>query len=346
MARTATSRAMSAIFFAVSGYWLISISMVFLNKTLLSGEEHKLDAPLFITWYQCVCTVIACYVLGTMGNPNIPRFELKRDIVKQIVPLSCVFTAMIVFNNLCLKYVEVSFYQVARSLTIVFNVIFDFIVLGQRTSLPATLCCALVVSGFLVGNQNELRWSLQGVVFGVTSSFFVAMNAIYMKKKYPLVNNDPWRLTLYNNANAVVLFLPLIIMSGEPQKILMSPNIYRLSFWGMMSIAGVFGVLISFAAAAQVKYTSPLTHNVSATAKAAAQTVIALAVYKNPINFWGGLSVAIVLVGSLFYTLVRRTEMKKKMAEEGSAASSAKTSTAERENLLPETHEDADKATK
>ncbi len=72
--------------------------------------------------------------------------------------LSVVFTAMIVFNNLCLKYVEVSFYQVARSLTIVFNVIFDFIVLGEVTSLPAMACCAAVVSGFCLATM----WSYGG----------------------------------------------------------------------------------------------------------------------------------------------------------------------------------------
>ncbi len=307
---------MTAIATAVAGYWVISISMVFVNKTLLSSRDHKLDAPLFITWYQCICTVFACYILGELGIANIPKFEVKRDILRQIVPLSCVFTLMIVFNNLCLKHVEVSFYQVARSLTIVFNVIFDFVLLGQRTSFPAMLCCALVISGFLLGNNQELRWSLQGVVFGVTSSFFVAMNAIYIKKKFPLVDGNPWKITLYNNINASILFIPLIMLSGEPQIIVMSDTVRKLSFWAMMTVAGVLGVLISFAAAAQVKYTSPLTHNVSATAKAAAQTVLALLWYRNPITSLGGGSVGIVLLGSLFYTLVRRSEMKKKMAEE------------------------------
>ncbi len=314
MARTeAPSSTPAQIASAVSGYWVISISMVFINKTLLSGD-NKIDAPLFITWYQCVCTVVACYFLGQMNIANIPKFEIKRDVLRQILSLSAVFTSMIVLNNLCLKYVEVSFYQVARSLTIVFNVIFDFVVLGQRTSLNAMACCALVVSGFLIGNNAELRWSLQGVVFGVMSSFFVAMNAIYMKKKFPLVDNNAWRLTLYNNLNASFLFLPLIVLAGEPQKVLASANVYTFKFWVLMTISGVFGVLISFAAAAQVKHTSPLTHNVSATAKAAAQTVIALMVYRNPINFWGKASVGIVLLGSLCYTLVRRAEMKKRAA--------------------------------
>lgn len=310
---------MSNIFWAVGFYWVISISMVFVNKTLLSSPTGKIDAPFFITWYQCLVTVVAVYAMGQAGVANVPKFELRPSVVRQMVSLSVVFTSMIVFNNLCLKYVEVSFYQVARSLTIVFNVVFDFVVLGQVTSLPAIGCCALVVSGFLLGNDQELRWSLQGVVFGVASSFFVAMNSIMVKKKFRLVDNDPWKLTLYNNVNATILFLPLIVLSGEVNVVATAANVRTPQFWGLMTIGGFLGVAISFATAAQIKYTSPLTHNVSATAKAAAQTVLALGIYRNPITALGGLSVAVVLAGSLSYTLVRRAEMKSKAAAEEAA---------------------------
>lgn len=321
MAKTAAAKAMHAVFLAVVFYWFISIAMVFINKTLLSDPQGKIDAPLFITWFQCVVTVIGCYIMGEMGVAGVPKFEIKRDILKQMLPLSFVFTMMMVCNNLCLKYVEISFYQVARSLTIVFNIIFDFMILGQRTSLPAMLCCAMVVSGFLLGNQQEIRWSLEGVIFGVAGSFFVAMNAIFVKKKFPLVDNSPWKLTLYNNLNASLLFIPLILFFDEPQTIAESENITKSKFWIMMIVGGVFGICISFAVAAQIKYTSPLTHNVSATAKSAAQTVLGLLVYKNPITIWGAASVAVILFGSLLYSLVRRSEMKKTLAAQETSPS-------------------------
>lgn len=41
------------------------------------------------------------------------------------------FVCMITFNNLCLKYVGVSFYYVGRSLSTVFNVIFSYLILGK-----------------------------------------------------------------------------------------------------------------------------------------------------------------------------------------------------------------------
>ncbi|KAJ8901106.1 hypothetical protein NDN08_004966 [Rhodosorus marinus] len=309
-----TTRSMK-ILMSVALYWVISISIVFVNKTLLSSPTNNIDAPSFITWYQCVVTVASVWFMGTMGIANVPKFELKRDVLPKIVPLSCVFTGMILLNNLCLKYVELSFYQIARSLTILFNVAFDWIVLGNRTSLKAFGCVLLVFFGFLLGNKEEVRWSVQGVAYGVSASFFVAMNAIYVKKKYPLVDNDPWKITLYNNFISSFLFFPIMFGFGEPKIVMQSPNIYRSEFWVLMTFGGALGVLISFATAAQIKYTSPLTHNISATAKAAAQTVLGLMWYKNPITPLGGLSVGIVLGGSLLYTLIRRSEMQAKDKE-------------------------------
>ena len=40
------------IFGVISAYWVVSISMVYLNKMLLSNEEASISAPLFVTWYD------------------------------------------------------------------------------------------------------------------------------------------------------------------------------------------------------------------------------------------------------------------------------------------------------
>lgn len=100
-------------------YWTVSISMVFLNKYLLSSPDLRLDAPLFITWFQCLVAVGACWALP-LGRPFhpffeiFPRFEVRYEIAVKCMPLSAVFVGMIAFNNLCLKEVGVSFYNVGR----------------------------------------------------------------------------------------------------------------------------------------------------------------------------------------------------------------------------------------
>lgn len=55
---------------------LTSIITVFVNKALLSSDSVKLDAPLFITWIQCIVSVLVCLSLklikrSYLPNPNV-----------------------------------------------------------------------------------------------------------------------------------------------------------------------------------------------------------------------------------------------------------------------------------
>lgn len=299
-------------------YFIVSMGMVFVNKMLLSDSATSMPAPLFVTWFQCVVTVVIVVILGEMGKGSpkgsfyaqFPQFEYNLDKAFKVAPLSVMFVAMIAFNNLCLQYVEVSFYQVARALTMVFNVVLSFILLGEKTSFKSILCCFVMIAGFWVGVDNEVHFSLIGTIFGVISSMFVSLNAIYTKKVMSAVDGDSWKLTLYNNINAALLFPPLIIIAGEDMIILDNAHLIMSGeFWFKMLLGGVFGTMIGIIITFQINLTSPLTHNIAGTAKAALQTVIALYIYQNPITSAGAFGIFLVLFGSFLYAYVRMLEM-------------------------------------
>ncbi|XP_071761819.1 GDP-fucose transporter 1 isoform X1 [Centroberyx gerrardi] len=298
-------------------YWFISITMVFLNNYLLDNRD--LDAPLFVTFYQCVVTVGLCWLMqllsklcpGLIDFPSV-KFDLKTS--REVLPLSIVFIGMITFNNLCLKYVGVAFYTVGRSLSTLFNVLLSYIILKQSTSFKAILCCGVILGGFWLGVDQEsmagsLSWS--GVFFGVLASACVSLNAIYTKKVMPAVDGNIWKLSYYNNINACVLFLPLILVFGELGHLASFSRLGDLNFWGMMTLGGVFGFAIGYVTGLQIKYTSPLTHNVSGTAKACAQTVIAVVYNSSSKSLLWWTSNMMVLGGSSAYTWVKSLEMKK-----------------------------------
>jgi GDP-fucose transporter C1 len=300
----------------VATYWFVSISMVYLNKVLMSSEGVSISAPLFITWYQCVVTILICWAAGKIaevmqrksdvlptndgsdfdGNKGhkksffsqFPKAIYHTDVGMKVLPLSIIFVGMISFNNLCLKYVEVSFYNVARSLTIVFNVVLSRVILGSPNSMKTLLCLAIVICGFFMGAKGEVNFTMIGTVFGIFSSLFVSLNSILTKKILPAVDNDHWKLTFYNNVNAAILFLPLMAyyefgeIIGAMDKQLVSPI-----FWGAMSVAGFMGFSIGIVTVLQIKATSPLTHNISGTAKAAFQSMLAFYIWKNPATVMG-----------------------------------------------------------
>jgi len=321
----------------VATYWFVSISMVYLNKILMSSEGISIDAPLFITWFQCVVTALICWAAGKLSEllqkkvetlplnagggvvkghnksskflSQFPKADYNAEVGKKILPLSIIFVGMITFNNLCLKWVEVSFYNVARSLTIVFNVGLSQVVLGSTTSVKTAGCLLIVIAGFFMGAKGEVKFSSIGTMFGICSSVFVSLNAIFTKKVLPAVDNDHWKLTFYNNVNAIVLFAPFIAYFEVPTlyqalgKQMISPI-----FWGAMMIAGVFGFSIGIVTVMQIKATSPLSHNISGTAKAAVQSMMAFYIWKNPATVMGVLGMFVVLGGSLLYTYTKMRE--------------------------------------
>jgi GDP-fucose transporter C1 len=310
----------------------------------MSNEGISVPAPLFVTWYQCVITCLICWCCGLCGQraqaadaenakytavpvnegaavaapkpsffAQFPKAEYLLGPARQIFPLSIVFVGMITFNNLCLKFVEVSFYNVARSLTIVFNVVLSRLFLGIPTSFKTTLCLGVVIVGFLMGSRGELNFSLIGTVSGVLSSLFVSLNSIFTKKVLPVVDDNHWKLTFYNNVNASILFVPLVLIFEYDILKEATQQLTSQEFWVAMTVAGFFGFSIGIVTVLQIKATSPLSHNISGTAKAAVQSLMAFYIWGNEPTVMGVLGIFTTLGGSLLYTFV-------KMGENASAA--------------------------
>jgi hypothetical protein len=217
---------------------------------------------------------------------------------------------MLAFNNLCLQYVEVTFYQVARSLSIHFSILFTYIILGKKTSTAAIGACAIVFLGFVIGSYGELHFSWEGLLYGVGSSAFVALYGIFVQKSLAVVDNNQWRLLHYNTTLAIMILFPLMLLSGELSEIRENVQFFdEFGFWLLMVrkdrrcedaktlpggplnfvlicqiITAASGFGINIAMFLQVKYTSALTNTISGTAKACVQTLLAAVIFRNPIS--------------------------------------------------------------
>ena len=121
----------------------------------------------------------------------------------------------------------------------------------------------------------------------------------------PKVDGDKSLLLYYNNVNGAILFLPLVflfelsLLQEHFQKFL------SFHFWLAMILTGVMGYAIGLVTVMQVKYTSPLTHNISGTAKAAVQSLLAFYIWGNEATFKGILGIFFVIIGSGLYTWVQ-----------------------------------------
>jgi len=129
-----------------------------------------------------------------------------------------------------------------------------------------------------------------------------------------LVDNDQWKLLIYNTILSIVLMFPTIWLSGEFRELADNPLLYDLDNWISLTVTGVFGFLINIAVFLPIKTTSALTNNISGTLKACVQTVIAVLYYQNPILPMNAVGIFLVIAGSFLYSHVRYKEMQQNEA--------------------------------
>ncbi|CAH1973899.1 unnamed protein product [Acanthoscelides obtectus] len=225
---------------------------------------------------------------------------------------------MIATNNLCLKYTSVAYYYIGRSLTTIFNVIFTFLILGEKTSKSCMVCCAIIVFGFWLGvDQESLAGSLSlaGFIFGILGSLSLSLYSIFTKKVLPKVNGEIWALSYANNTYATLLLIPLMVLNGELGELSSYSGLFQPYFWEIILVGGMCGFAIGFFTTLQIKFTSALTHNISGTAKACAQTVLASYWYQDKKSVLWWMSNFIVLFGSACYTRIKQVDMEKRHKE-------------------------------
>lgn len=244
---------------------------------------------------------------------NIPE-RIDFSMCKIVFPLSVLYIGMLLLNNFCLRSVGVAFYFVSRSLTTVFNVLFTYIIIHEKVSKGALICCAFIIFGYVLGvDQESIIGSLSviGVIYGIASSLFTSLFTIYTKKILDKLNKNIWALILYNNINAITMCTPLMFIHGDVHS-LMTDTIVNPNFWFLLSISGAMAFFISIVTNASIKYTSPLTHTISGTAKACFQTVLAVLYYHEHKSALWWFSNLTILVASAAYSRIKQLEMERK----------------------------------
>jgi GDP-fucose transporter C1 len=124
-------------------------------------------------------------------------------------------------SNYSLRFVDASFYQVARGLILPFTVLTSYTMLRTRPSLRILLSCSVVTLGFFVGVfLDKVQVSPPGILFGIASSVMTAIHAAVMKRGFKVVEGSALSMSWYSNLLSALLLFPCVIILGEGPAVL------------------------------------------------------------------------------------------------------------------------------
>ena len=303
---------------AVSFYTLVSIGLIFLNHFILTNEKVKTD-PLFMSWFQFIVAYFLIIIITTLCSKipllNLfPQIHYNFFIALKVLPVSLTYLLMIGLNNKCLASLSVSSYQIVRSLSIFFNIAQTYFILKKKTSFRCCLACLGVVFGFLLGINGDVNLSIRGAIIGVISSFFSSLYSIVVKKIMSLLENNEYLLLEYNTPISIILLSPILYYNKEFE--IFSTDM-PLKFWIIQISAGILGFILNISVFLNIKYTTPLTHNICGTVKSCLQTMLAFIVFPGTEKmtvkkFFGTL---LVIGFSTYYAFIRRSEMAESLEQ-------------------------------
>ena len=235
------------------------------NKAVLNAAP---DLPLLYLFNQLVIAVILLHGASLLTTKvQIPKLEFHT--AKKLTPVVTVNIFGLIFNTLCLRGVEASFFQIARGLVLPLTILVSCVYTHARPSAKVLMAAGIVTLGFLAGispNKNlpvSATPSVVSLVYGLLSSLFIAVHAVLIKASLPHCNNSTIELAYWTNLGSALWVAPFILLNGEFGAFIAQAGSAewdgRTFVYGSM-ITGVFGFLLCVAGLLSIKITSPITH--------------------------------------------------------------------------------------
>jgi len=296
----------------VAFYMGAALVMVFVNKTVLNSTP---DTPLLFLFLQLTIAVILLHATALFSSRiEIPHWDLHT--AKKLLPVVTINIVGLVFNTLCLREVEASFFQIARGLVLPLTIAVTSVTTHSHPAARVIIAAGIVTVGFFIGVAPAGNLPVTSIpspislFYGVFSSLAIAIHTVLIKSSLPYCNNSTIQLAYWTNAGSAILVAPFVLLLGEPARILelsASPEWNMKVFvWGSL-VTGFFGFLLCVAGLLSIKVTSPVTHMFSSAARSVIQTLLGVWLFQDVLTVNRVTSLMTILSGTMYYTWIKAT---------------------------------------
>jgi len=134
----------------VSSWYCSNIGVLLLNKYLLSNYGFKY--PIFLTMcHMTACSLLSYVAIAWMKMVPMQTIRSKTQFIK-ISALSLVFCVSVVFGNISLRFLPVSFNQAIGATTPFFTAVFAYLMTLKREAWLTYVTLIPVVTGVVIAS--------------------------------------------------------------------------------------------------------------------------------------------------------------------------------------------------
>ena len=159
--------------------YMCNMLVAFSNKALLSNFQFKY--PFLLTLMHMLTCTGSCAVMASMGKVvNIVKFEKYKTIsqLKKIAVLSVVFCMSVVFGNISLRHIPVSFNQAISATTPAFRAILEYVMQSKVQTRTTYATLIPVVVGIVIASRFEPSFHMWGFIACLIATSLRALKSV------------------------------------------------------------------------------------------------------------------------------------------------------------------------
>ncbi|EXB54150.1 putative sugar phosphate/phosphate translocator [Morus notabilis] len=291
----------------VASWYSSNIGVLLLNKYLLSNYGFKY--PIFLTMcHMTACSLLSYIAIAWMKMVPMQTIRSRVQFLK-ISALSFVFCISVVFGNISLRYLPVSFNQAIGATTPFFTAVFAYLMTLKREAWLTYVTLIPVVTGVIIASGGEPSFHLFGFIICIAATAARALKSVLQGI---LLSSEGEKL---NSMNLLLYMAPIAVVFLLPATLIMEENVVGITLalarddvkiiWYLLfnSALAYFVNLTNFLV---TKHTSALTLQVLGNAKGAVAVVVSILIFRNPVSVTGMMGYSLTVIGVVLYSEAKK----------------------------------------
>ncbi|MED6219615.1 hypothetical protein PIB30_037417 [Stylosanthes scabra] len=291
----------------VASWYSSNIGVLLLNKYLLSNYGFKY--PIFLTMcHMTACSLFSYVAIAWMKVVPLQTIRSRVQFFK-ISALSLIFCVSVVFGNVSLRYLPVSFNQAIGATTPFFTAVFAYLMTFKREAWLTYLTLVPVVTGVIIASGGEPSFHLFGFIICIAATAARALKSVLQGI---LLSSEGEKL---NSMNLLLYMAPMAVVFLLPATLIMEENVVGITLalarddskiiWYLLfnSALAYFVNLTNFLV---TKHTSALTLQVLGNAKGAVAVVVSILIFRNPVSVTGMMGYTLTVFGVILYSEAKK----------------------------------------
>ncbi|KAH1062038.1 hypothetical protein AAZX31_02G237900 [Glycine max] len=205
----------------VSAWYSSNIGVLLLNKYLLSNYGFKY--PIFLTMcHMTACSLFSYVAIAWLKMVPMQTIRSRLQFLK-IAALSLIFCFSVVFGNVSLRYLPVSFNQAVGATTPFFTAVFAYVMTFKREAWLTYLTLVPVVTGVVIASGGEPSFHLFGFIVCIAATAARALKSVLQGI---LLSSEGEKL---NSMNLLLYMAPIAVVFLLPATLIMEENVVGIT---------------------------------------------------------------------------------------------------------------------